>query len=365
MDACFFQHRTACLGASPLRRRTERDVREDSCGKGNIVFAEGDAIHVLCAAVSFKTARLRAVRTRSRVVCDSCGRSVPAAQGFLLSDSGQSRFKQEQFIRTGCLMTAGTELWEAHECNKPGQLRKDCSVYKKRIAEKGNKPKGERVETTGVVHEAMVEMWECDDGDHVFVFGDGVSADVQRSETQSCTDCGASRSACHFGYASELTTRGTTPPLFAIDGSSVEQRGHKKVHWKKRDSVGEMKEIGSTLVDSSVWIPVASVLSFEMNETSVTFTCSGDYYLSRQPRPPPQSSGVSLLTDQKRSGTYWVQAAWRVMVEDKSFVNKLAGFSPFTDRTNARVWNHVMNRRDRTISRRYRGRQDVGGVGVR
>ena len=36
-----------------------------------------------------------------------------------------------------------TELWEAHKCNKPGQLRKGCRVYKKRIAEKGNDPKGE------------------------------------------------------------------------------------------------------------------------------------------------------------------------------------------------------------------------------
>ena len=33
---------------------------------------------------------------------------------------------------------AGIERWESHECNKPRQLRKDCSVYKKRIAEKGN-----------------------------------------------------------------------------------------------------------------------------------------------------------------------------------------------------------------------------------
>ena len=36
LDACFFPHRTASSGASPLRRRTERDVRKDSRGRGNI-----------------------------------------------------------------------------------------------------------------------------------------------------------------------------------------------------------------------------------------------------------------------------------------------------------------------------------------
>ena len=65
-----------------------------------------------------------------------------------------------------------------------------------------------------------------------------------------------------------------------------------------------------------------------MNGTSVTFTCSGDYFLSRQPRPLPQSSGASLQTDQRRSGTYLVQADWQVTVEGKSSVNKLSGFFP-------------------------------------
>ena len=51
----------------------------------------------------------------------------------------------------------------------------------------------------------------------------------------------------------------------------------------------------------------------------------GDYDSSRQPRPLLESSGVSLLTDQMRSGTYWVQANWRVTVEGKSSVNELAG----------------------------------------
>ena len=46
-------------------------------------------------------------------------------------------------------MMAVVGRWESHdhECNKHGQLREDCSVYKKRIAEKGDKPEGESVET--------------------------------------------------------------------------------------------------------------------------------------------------------------------------------------------------------------------------
>ena len=100
------------------------------------VFAASDAVHVLYAIVLFKTAPLRVVRTSSRVVCDSCGRSVPAAQGVFFSDSGQSRFTKEQFFCAGCFRTASTELWETHECNRPGLLRKNCSVYKKRIAKK-------------------------------------------------------------------------------------------------------------------------------------------------------------------------------------------------------------------------------------
>ena len=43
-----------------------------------------------------------------------------------------------------------------------GQLRTDCSVHKKNIAERGNKPEGERerVETTAVLKQGvMVETW--------------------------------------------------------------------------------------------------------------------------------------------------------------------------------------------------------------
>ena len=81
-------------------------------------------------------------------------------------------------------MMAGVGRWDSHECNKPGQLREDCSVYKKRIAEKGNKPEGESVETTTVVQVVMDETWKYEDDDYVFVFGSEVSADVQRRDTQ-------------------------------------------------------------------------------------------------------------------------------------------------------------------------------------
>ena len=126
-------------------------------------------------------------------------RLVSSVQGCVFSDSGQSQFKREQFICAGCLMMTGIERWESHECNKPGQLRKDRSVCKKRTAEKGNKPKGKRVETTAVVQGVMVETLECDDG----------------ISTES-----------RFGFVSESTTRGTTPPLSPISGSSIEQRGY-------------------------------------------------------------------------------------------------------------------------------------------
>ena len=108
-------------------------------------------------------------------------------------------------------------------------------------------PTRERVETAAVVQGAMVETWEYDEENCAFAFGDEVSADVQRCETLSCIDGGASRSACRFGYASEVAARGTAPPLFLIDGSSIEQRGYKKVHWKKRGLVGEMNKIQSSI----------------------------------------------------------------------------------------------------------------------
>ena len=91
LDACFFPHGTASPGASPLRRHTERDMREDSCAKGTLSSRWSDAIHVPSAIVLFKAARLQEVRISSRVLCDSCGPSVPATQGVLLSDCGQSR----------------------------------------------------------------------------------------------------------------------------------------------------------------------------------------------------------------------------------------------------------------------------------
>ena len=100
-------------------------------------------------------------------------------------------------------MMTGIERWESHECNKTGQLRTDCSVYKKRIAEKGNKPKVKRVETTSVVQGVMVETLEYEDGMMI---------------------------ESRFYFTSELTTRGTTPPLSPISGSSIEQRGYKKIH---------------------------------------------------------------------------------------------------------------------------------------
>ena len=173
----------------------------------------------------------------------------------------------------------------------------------------------------------MVETWEYTEEDKVFAFGEAVIAAVQRTETHMCFDSGVSRSACPCGSAPDVTAKGIAPPLFSINGSSIEQRGYKKVHWENRDSAGGMKRIGSTMVESSVLFLVASVPSLEENETSV-FPCSGDYYFIRQPIPPPsQSSGVSHMKLQKRNGTCWLQADRRVTVDDKSSANTLAGFS--------------------------------------
>ena len=211
LSDCFFPQYNANPGASRLGRGTERGVRRDSC-----------------AIVSFKTARRRVAQTSSRVMCDICERSVSSFHGCLLSDSGQSQFKREQFIRAGCLMMTGIERWESHECNKPGQLRTDCSESRKRIAEKGNKT--ERVETTAAVQRVMVETSEYDDG---MLIGS------------------------RFGYVSQLTTRGTIPPLSPISGPLIEQRGYKNVHRKERGF--------KTLIESSRLVHIMSVLSLERN----------------------------------------------------------------------------------------------------
>ena len=92
----------------------------------------------------------------------------------------------------------------------------------------------------------MVETWEYVDEDYIFEFGHEVSADVQRRETHNCIGGGASRSACRFGCVSELTTRGTTPPPSPIIGSSIEQRGCKKVQYtgKNVDSTHWSSQVG-------------------------------------------------------------------------------------------------------------------------
>ena len=70
----------------------------------------------------------------------------------------------------------GKETRVRHECDEPTHLRKDCSVYKKRFAVKGNK---EKVETSAAVQGAMVETWEYIEEDYVFAFGEAVIAAVQ------------------------------------------------------------------------------------------------------------------------------------------------------------------------------------------
>ena len=127
-----------------------------------------------------------------------------------------------------------------------------------------------------------------------------------------------------FSFVSESTTRGTTCPLCPISGSSIGQRWYKEVHWTGRGL--------NTLAGSSRLVPVMGVLSLKMNTTSVAFTCSGDYDPSRQPKPLLQPSEVSLLNDQMRSGTHWVQANWQVQSRGQ-IVCKQVGWSFFLHRS--------------------------------
>ena len=158
----------------------------------------------------------------------------------------------------------GKETRVCHECNKPGHLRKDCTVYKKRLAQKGgNKEKTETTAAvqgaTAAVQGAMVETWEYTEDAYVFAFGEAVIAAVQRPEMHICID------SVHLDQRVRLVTgpmcqrKAQRRHCFSIDGSPSEQRGFKKVHWEKRDSAGETKRMGSTMVGSSVLFPVASV----------------------------------------------------------------------------------------------------------
>ena len=121
----------------------------------------------------------------------------------------------------------GEETRVCHECNKPGHLRNDCTVYKKRLTEKGgNKEKTDTTAAvqvaTAAVQGAMFETWEYTEDDHVFAFGEAVIAAVQRPEAHICIASGASRLACPIGYAPDVSAKGTAPPLFSIDGSPIE-----------------------------------------------------------------------------------------------------------------------------------------------
>ena len=121
------------------------------------------------------------------------------------------------------------------ECNKLGHLRKDCSVFKKRMAEKGGNK--ERTDTTAAVQGAtaavqgaMIETWEYIEDHYVSAFGEAVIAAVQRPETHSCVDSGASRSACPFGDAPDVPAKGTALPLFSMDEVALEAESYRMRH---------------------------------------------------------------------------------------------------------------------------------------
>ena len=80
----------------------------------------------------------------------------------------------------------GKETRVCHECDKPGYLRKDGTVHKRRVAEKGgNKEDAETTAavqgaTAAVQQGAMVETWEYTEDDFVVAFGEVVIAACQR-----------------------------------------------------------------------------------------------------------------------------------------------------------------------------------------
>ena len=158
---------------------------------------------LLSAIVSFETVRRRVVQTSSKVTCDRCERSVSSFQGCLFSESGEPQFKRGQFIRTGCLMMTGIERGESYEGNMPGQVQGLQCVHETHYRERKQAQRKESWKQAAV-QGVMVET---------LVYDDGILIENR------------------FSLVSELTTRGTTPPLSPISGSSTEQRGYKKVHW--------------------------------------------------------------------------------------------------------------------------------------
>ena len=107
----------------------------------------------------------------------------------------------------------------------------------------------------------------------------------------------------------ECNTSGqsATSPPSAIFGSSMGQRGYKKVHWTERGL--------NMLVESSRVGVCHECFHLETECDIGCVHCSDDYDPSRKPRPLLQSSRVFLLAEQMRSGSCRMQANWRVTVE--------------------------------------------------
>ena len=134
-----------------------------------------------------------------------------------------------------------------------------------------------------------------------------------------------SRSTCRFGRVSELTTRSTTLPLSPITGSSFEQRGYKKVHWRERGL--------NTFVESSQLVLVRSVSSLEQNGILVT--------------PPVRTTTIRVDSqdrccnlqefhcwlNKREVERFGEQANWRATLDGESSVNKLAGVFPSQNTT--------------------------------
>ena len=126
----------------------------------------------------------------------------------LSGPKGKVKMKDKGKGKTDDPKGKGKETGVCHGCNMLGHLRKDCSVYKKRIAESVSKGKGRDSCSSRHLSKGLGVCRQ----EHCIRFGDEetVIAAVHRSEKR---------------YAPAVTAKGTAPPLFSIDGSSIEQRG--------------------------------------------------------------------------------------------------------------------------------------------
>ena len=157
-------------GLAPLAE-VQKHVMKDSARLNSHAQMGAEVVDLLCAEAALHMA----------MAVDGTCMSDPKGKGKTKgkSESGDQKGKGKAKGKG----KKGKETRVCHECNKPGHLRKDCTVYKKRMAEKGGNKEKTRTTAavqgaTAVVQGAMVETWEYTEDDYVFAFGEAVIATV-------------------------------------------------------------------------------------------------------------------------------------------------------------------------------------------